>query len=389
MGWIPVHYFYRSFSFEEIAALYNVADIALVTPLRDGMNLVAKEYLAAKSDRPGVLILSEMAGAAVELTDAVIVNPTDKKDIENALLKALAMPEEKQFAALRKMQRNIRRHTVQRWAGNFLADLHMMKQRNSVLDAKIVENETLRHIAAEYARAEKRLLILDYDGTLVSFGRDPAQARPTPALLEILSSLAADPRNTVAVCSGRDRETLEAWLGGLDILLAAEHGAFFKENGLWHGESPDMPWKDEILGILERFTDTTPRSEIEVKTTALVWHYRQVDPWFAALRVNQLMHALIPACGRAGLQIIRGNKIVEIKPANFNKGTEARRLLEKASYDFILAIGDDVTDEDMFAALPAEAVTIKVGQFSDAARYSILVQHRVPAFLALLAAAGV
>ena len=387
MGWIPVHYFYRSFSFAELAALYNVADIALVTPLRDGMNLVAKEYLAAQTDSPGVLILSEMAGAAVELADAIIVNPADKKDMERAILKALAMSEEEQSAALRKMQRRIKRHTVQRWADDFLDELREAKKRNEDLDAKIVGKENLRALAADYAKAEKRLLMLDYDGTLAPFGEDPDKVFPSPALLELLASLAADPRNTVRVCSGRSKETLEAWLGALPIGLSAEHGVFFREKGVWHGECPDMSWKDEILGILERFTDKTPRAKIEEKTTALVWHYRQVDPWFALLRVNQLTHALIPPCGRAGLQIMRGNKIVEIKPAGFNKGTEARRLLEKGPYDFILAMGDDVTDEDMFAALPPESVTVKVGQFSDSARYAIPAQSRVHAFLAALATA--
>lgn len=385
VGWIPVHYFYRSFSLPELAAMYNIADIALVTPLRDGMNLVAKEYLAAKRERPGVLILSEMAGAAVELSDALVINPMDARQIEQAILTALTMPEEEQLAALRKMQKIVSRHTVKRWANDYFKELETVKQRNDELAAKDLERENLQQILMAYGNAKQRLLALDYDGTLAPFTKDPSEARPSPALREILTVLANDKRNTVLVCSGRDRRTLEAWLGGLGVELAAEHGAFFMENDAWRSSVPGPVWTEEIFDILERTQDKTPGSAIETKETALVWHYRKVDPWLAELRVSQLINALMVPCARLGLQIMKGNKIVEIKPAEYNKGAEIQRRLALCDYDFLMAMGDDTTDEDMFKALPAEAFTIKVGQVSDSARYMIPSQNRVLPFLSTLA----
>ncbi len=382
VGWIPVHYFYRSFGFDELSAMYHIADIALVTPLRDGMNLVAKEFLAAQRDCPGVLILSEMAGAANELSEALIVNPTDVKQMEEAILTALTMPEEEQMTALRKMQASIAHHTVTRWADDFLTELQEVKQRNDELATKLLEKDNLREILAAYADAEKRLLMLDYDGTLVPFAKAPELASPTPALCDLLGTLAADPRNKVVICSGRDRQTLETWLGALPVGLSAEHGVFSRENGVWYGQMPEPTWNDDILAILEQIKNKTPGSKIEIKKTAVVWHYRRVDHWLAELRARQLVNALITPCARLGLQIMRGDKIIEIKPSEYNKGMEVKRLLENNGYDFIMAIGDDTTDDDMFAALPPEAFTVKVGKFSDAARYTIASQRKVLPFLA-------
>ncbi|MDR2825178.1 MAG: bifunctional alpha,alpha-trehalose-phosphate synthase (UDP-forming)/trehalose-phosphatase [Deltaproteobacteria bacterium] len=384
MGWTPVHYYYHSFDLPELSAMYNMADIAFVTPLRDGMNLVAKEYLAAKRERPGVLILSEMAGAAVELSDALIVNPMDTRQMENALLEALSMPEEEQSVALQNMQKTVARQNVNRWAKDYFTELHKAKNRNDALRVKILEKENIQRVAEAYKNAQKRFIALDYDGTLVPIVKNPSRASPTPSLLNLLASLAADPRNTVVIISGRDKETLDSWLGRLNINLAAEHGVFFKENGLWNEMGEYPAWNDEILAIFEQITDKTPRSVIERKKTALAWHYRNVDPWLADLRVTQLVSALLTPCSRIGLQIMRGKKIIEVKPSSCNKGTEMQRLLQKQDYDFILALGDDVTDEDMFAVLPAKAITVKVGQFSDSAMFCLPEQEQTLPFLTYL-----
>lgn len=383
--WTPIHYFYRCFDFEELAAAYSIADIAFVTPLRDGMNLVAKEYLATKRDKPGVLILSEMAGAAAVLHQAIIVNPIDRLQIEKALLKALKMSIKRQKSVLKGMMQSLARKDVACWANDFMEGLRQVKERNFELSLKIVEKSNLETIMTAYRKATKRLLVLDYDGTLAPFKENHALARPTPRLIRILQNLTADPANTVEICSGRDAATLERWLGRLPIGLAAEHGAFYKEKGVWQSRYAEMSWNREILALLEKIVDKTPRSEIEIKKTALVWHYRKVDVWLAELRVSQLMKTLIAPCTRLGLTVMHGNKVVEIKPAVYNKGTEICRLLEKDTYDFILAIGDDATDEDMFAALPPEAITIQAGHFSDKSRYTINSQKDV---LPLLAALG-
>ena len=386
-NWTPVHYYYRSFSPDRLMALYHVSDIALVTPLRDGMNLVAKEYVAAKRDKPGVLILSERAGAAIELADALLVNPNDSEAIGEAIAAAVLMPEDEQLARLRRMQALLSRQNVDKWAADYIEALDVIRERNRDLREARIGASHLQDIKRFYAAAGKRLLILDYDGTLAPLRKQPEQAVPETRLMEILEELCRTPGNTVAVCSGRDRATLDGWLGDLPVLLAAEHGAFYKEDGVWHSVTQRFPeWTRELLDILERTTSQTPGSRIEQKQTALVWHYRNSDAWLADLREKQLINALMPVCARMDLNIMRGNKVVEIKSSDQNKGTEVMRLVAKDRYDFILAAGDDVTDEDMFSVLPPDAITIRVGDFSQTARYSVGTQKEMLDFLGALAA---
>lgn len=381
IDWTPVYYFYRSFDFEELTALYHISDIALVTPLRDGMNLVAKEYLATKKDKPGVLILSEMAGASNELSEAIIVNPTDIKEIENAILQALEMPADEQLRSLSSMQDIISIQTVGQWAKDFVQELKQVRKYNAQLEQKIVEKKNFDIIKEDYEKSKNRLIILDYDGTLVGFDKDPLKVSPSQNLLDLLSKLNHDPKNRIVISSGRDRHVLEKWLGNLHVGLAAEHGAFYKEKGVWYKNTPEIKWDDEILKIIHHTVKRTPRSRMEVKDTAIVWHYRDVDSWLADLRVNQLVDALINPCARHNLQIMKGNKIIEVKSSDFNKGTEAKRLVEGGDYDFIMAIGDDTTDEEMFLALPENATTIKVGKNTKTSKYNLPTQTQTIYFL--------
>jgi len=381
LDWTPVYYFYRSFQFEELVALYRLSDIALVTPLRDGMNLVAKEYLATKRDEPGVLVLSEMAGAAIELSDALIINPTNVREIEQAMVGALRMPVEEQRKRMASMQALISEQTVEQWAKDFIEELQQVRDKNVSLHRKIVGRDNFVRIKVAYDNARKRLILLDYDGTLAPFKNNPHDAFPTPELLKLLSVLSADKANKIVISSGRDRYTLEKWLGHLPIDLAAEHGAFYREHGEWHKKLDKIVWDKEILGVIQHIAKRTPRSKIEIKDTALVWHYRDVDSWLADLRVTQLINALINPSSRHNLQIMKGNKIVEVKNNNVTKGSEALRLLGKEQYDFIMAVGDDTTDEDMFMALPEQAITIKVGRNSNVAKYNIPTQSHTLGFL--------
>ncbi|WP_298651136.1 bifunctional alpha,alpha-trehalose-phosphate synthase (UDP-forming)/trehalose-phosphatase [uncultured Proteiniphilum sp.] len=387
LGWTPIYYFYRSFSFEELITMYDIAGIALVTPLRDGMNLVAKEYLACKGENSGVLILSEMAGAAIELQDAITINPNDAVEIEQAIVEALSMPEEEKKERLRKMQEHISTQNVKKWANDFVEELQSIKTQNREILQKIVGKRQFNQIKSAYDDAASRLILLDYDGTLAPFVKKPEDAVPSDKLLDLLQKMTADKRNKVVINSGRNRGVLDQWFQGLGLDFAAEHGIFYKENGQWHKHKnmeEKMEWDDEITGIIQHTIDKTPRSHLEKKDTSLVWHYRKVDVWLADLRAQQLINALMGPCSRLNLQIVPGNKIVEIKPPDFNKGSEVLRRLAQRTYDFVLAIGDDTTDEDMFRALPPEGITIKVGNFSPAAKYRIPLQSSVIPFLSNL-----
>ena len=385
MDWTPVCYFYHGFSWEELTAMYCVADIALVTPLRDGMNLVAKEYVAAKSDVPGVLILSEMAGAAVEMTDAIQINPNDADQIENAICRALEMPVEEQMTRLKRMQSIISVQTVDKWAADFIHELGDTCTKNEQFRQKRLSAATIASLRLRYNQAGRRLILLDYDGTLAALKPRPEDAMPTPELIALLQQLAADPANHVVVNSGRDHYTLEKWLGNLPVSFAAEHGAFYKENGVWHKNAQKMDWGNGLLAILRLFVSKTPGARLEVKETALAWHYRESDAWLGSLRAQQLVNTLISICTRQKLQIMQGNKVVEIKSPDYNKGSEVSRLIANAHYDFILAMGDDTTDDDMFQALPRNAVTVKVGSISEMACYNLPLQADVLPFLRALA----
>ncbi len=377
INWTPVHYFYHSFAFNDLVAMYSIADIALITPLRDGMNLVAKEYVAVKGDKPGILILSEMAGAAAELRDAIIINPNDIKQIENAIVEALNMPVDKQKKRLKNMQDILSHNTVKKWATDFVTQLIEVYNKNLLLNKKEITESNYQPISDTYRNASQRLLVCDYDGTLTEFKDNPDDAYPNENILNFLQQLASDKKNHIVISSGRDRKTLERWFGNLNISMAAEHGVAYKENGVWHNFIDDMNWDKEILDIMQKFVDKTPGSHLEMKNTALVWHFRGVDEWLAALHEQQLINALITPCNRNGLQIKRGNKILEIKSPLYTKGTEIKRLLKLNTYDFILTIGDDVTDEEMFKALPDNAYSVKVGYNSDFAKYDIPLQTDV------------
>lgn len=385
MGWTPVAYFYHGFPFEELVAMYELADIALVTPLRDGMNLVAKEYVATKHHHDGVLILSEMAGAATELKESILINPNDAEQIANAIYQALEMPAEERQRRMASMKAKIKQQTVDKWAEDFMSEWSQVVDRNNLLKNKFVNESVCRHIDAAYQKARRRLIVLDYDGTLSGFKNNPMDAKPTTETMYLLSRLCKDKNNKVVINSGRDKENLDLWFGQIDGLdLAAEHGASYKEGGIWHDTIEKPRWDKQILRIMNTFVRKTPGAWLETKNAALAWHYRDVDTWLGVLRAKQLMQTLFPYCTADSLQILNGNKVVEIKPNEYSKGTEVQRQLSLHHYDFVLTIGDDITDESMFKATPKDGISIKVGGVSDVARYCIELQSQVVPFLTQL-----
>ena len=279
------------------------------------------------------------------------------------------------------MQRIVSAQTVNRWAESFIGEWSSACRKNWAMNRKRLSPESETTIRRHYARARKRLILLDYDGTLAPIRARPEEASPTPELLETLRLLCGDPRNRIVINSGRDKATLERWLGELPVTLAAEHGARYRENGVWHTRVARQQWNTGIMAILNLYLEKTPRSRLEVKDTALAWHYRECDPWLGELRAQQLTRALVSVCLRHKLQIIQGSKVLEIKSPEYSKGSEVRRLLEKGGYDFILAMGDDTTDDDMFEALPRDSFAVKVGSVSEKALYNMPQQERVLPFL--------
>jgi trehalose 6-phosphate synthase/phosphatase len=378
LHWQPIIYRYNHLSFTELCALYEASDIGLITPLRDGMNLVAKEYVASCQDK-GVLILSELAGAANEMGEAVLVNPMDKRELAAAIFTGLTMPKDEQIQRLEIIQQRLKEYTVIHWVNDFLKELKEVKENQKIQATKHLSRAELNDIGVKFRHAHRRHLLLDYDGTLVPLAKHPKLAIPNQDLIQLLSILSADRKTEATIISGRDSETLEQWFKDLPVNLIAEHGAAVRmKNGIWQLEKElDQTWKPRIRPTLELFTQRCPGSMVEEKSHTLAWHYRNVDPELGFVRSRELLDSLHHLLRNTPLNVVDGNKVIEVRLAGVDKGTVAAKMLGREEYDFVLAVGDDTTDEDMFRALGDKAVTIKIGTGNTAAKFSLTNQSEV------------
>jgi trehalose 6-phosphate synthase/phosphatase len=384
--WVPVVYQYRSIDFDTLVALYQLSPVALITPLRDGMNLVAKEYLASKPDGTGVLVLSEMTGAARELGEAILINPNHFSEIADALQQAMTMDRDEQVQRNRPMQHRLKAYDSQRWAEQFLSALSKVKAQQGRLSTRYLGPALKEEITSAHRAARRALLILDYDGTLVPFAAQPHLADPDPELYALLADLSRAPKNNVYLSSGRDKRTLDRWFGGSSIGLVAEHGAFVKRPAEdWRVSNPTTPaWKEGIAPMLKMYVDRVPGSLFEEKDFSVAWHYRQCDPELGEQRAKELIDDVTQFAANLDIQVLEGKKVVEVRSAAISKGTAAAQLAQDLEPDTILAIGDDETDEDMFRALPSQAVTIRVGASISRARYRLRDHRDVRRLLRLL-----
>jgi trehalose 6-phosphate synthase/phosphatase len=389
LQWQPIIYRYNNLSFTELTAMYYASDVALITPLRDGMNLVAKEFIATKGDK-GVLILSELAGAANELSEAVLVNPMDRAEVSDGILTAVTMPEHVQKSKLEKLKHRLKDYNVVDWMNDFIGQLEEIKRQQQLQATKHVNEELMDKIADHFRISERRLLLLDYDGTLVPFSKLPHLAIPDRKVIELLQYMSADERTHVAIISGRDSCTLEEWFGNLPITLIAEHGGGIKEkSGEWrYFLKVDQSWKRIFRPTLEMFTRRSPGSFIEEKKHTLVWHYRNVESELGFIRSRELLDNVHHMIRNSHLHVIDGNKVIEIRMAGIDKGAITRKLVDEIQYDFILAVGDDKTDEDMFRILDNDAYTIKMGSGHTTARYNMNEQEELLALLKSFAKAS-
>ena len=371
----PIHYLFRSFSPQHLAALYRVADVMLVTPMRDGMNLVAKEFVACRADEDGVLVLSEFAGAASELGEAVLVNPYDVDGMAGAIKRSLAMPREERQTRMRALRGRVFRSDVHHWAKSFLEELSRHEGYLVAPEDRLTPPKDLAALV-EQLRAEPRLLcILDYDGTLVSFTGRPELAMPDAELHELLLALASRPGTMVHVISGRDREVLQRWLGDLPIGLHAEHGVWTRPDprGEWSLVTDlRADWKERVREVLEQFVARVPGAFIEEKSTSLAWHYRMADGEFGANQAKELHLHISQTFSNVPVEVLAGDKVVEVRPHGVHKGLIVDRLKATAEGARMVALGDDKTDEDLFAALPGDGVAIHVGPKPSRAQYRVL-----------------
>ncbi len=372
--WTPIRYVYRYLDYEELIALYRAADVALITPLRDGMNLVAKEFLAAKPDLHGALVLSEMAGAARELHEALLVNPNAKAEVADALLRALEMPEAEQVRRNRLMRSRLEQYDVRRWSDHFVERLEESVALSRSLAVRLLTKADRESIVADYAKAKRRLILLDYDGTLAPFTPDPAQAKPSPRALAALGALCAVPSNRIVLISGRTKDDLSVWFEKLGMTLVAEYGAWMRaaDKGAWQPTLPlDTRWKERVRPILQRFVNRVPGSTLEEKETSVVWHYRRVDLNTGAIAARELIDTLTNLTANLELVVYIGPRSVEVRSSRVSKGTFYQTQLAKEPWDFILAFGDDWTDESLFSVLPPSSASVRIGLTASTARFNV------------------
>lgn len=383
IDWTPIVYQYRSLDFKKLTGLYLAADVALIAPVRDGMNLVAKEFVATRNDKRGVLILSETAGAAAELGEALIVNPTDRQEIADALKTAFNMPIQEQNSRNDIMQKRIGNYDVIKWADDFISQLILSKTKQEKLKVKEVTGQIENQITMHYSSAESRLILLDYDGTLTPLARLPHLAFPGDELINLLKSLAKDEKNEIVIISGRPMEVLKEWFEQMPLSLVAEHGAFYKQREVdWQQTVPlNAGWKPSVIPLLNLFTERCAGTFIEEKTLSLAWHYRNAEKELGFLRSRELINALVELSSHLDFQIIEGNKVIETRARGIDKGIAASIWLKHKQYDFVLAIGDDKTDEDLFNVIPSSQYSIRVGLMQSAARYNFKQQKEVLSFL--------
>jgi trehalose 6-phosphate synthase/phosphatase len=369
--WVPINYIYRGLPAPEVVALYRAADVMLVTPIRDGMNLVAKEFVATRSDEDGVLVLSEFAGADGELAESLHVNPFDTTGMADAFYRAVVMPREEKRTRMRALRRRVLRFDVQRWASSFLKALEE-SSNDRWNGVTLASSQALADLQARMREAPRLVLLLDYDGSLVSFTPIPELARPDAALLALLQQLATRPGVEVHIVSGRTRQDLREWLGELPVHLHAEHGLWARAPGeAGQAVKTDTTWMERVLPILLDYADRTPGALVEEKPAGFAWHFRMADPQYGLSQANEMRKHLTELLSNTPVEILAGHEVIELRPHGINKGSLVRPIVEGAPAALIVAIGDDATDEEMFAALPESAVSIRVGYGHSRAGYRL------------------
>ena len=357
---IPIHFMNKLISFDQLCALYTISDVALVTPLIDGMNLIAKEYVACKPKGDGALILSEFAGASHELFNAIMVNPYNNNEMTASISLALTMAPDEKETRLHSMLKRIRGYDSVYWAQSFIRDLEQSSRH--MRDSTKELNEK---IAGRFRdRTTRKALFLDYDGSLREFVDIPADAVPSADLLEICRGFDQRDDLDVYIVSGRDKDFLEKHFGRFRFTLIGEHGYYIKPaGGKWKtlAGDLDLSWKDTILDIFRLYSFSTPGSSIEEKCSAIVWHYRQSDPEFGAWKAASLIGELTETISNLPVSIHHGQKIVEVNSQHVSKGLAVAKYMNENEYDAVLCAGDDKTDETMLYFDDDSVVTVKVG----------------------------
>lgn len=392
-SYIPVEYLFRSIPLESIIDLYQQADVMVVTPLRDGLNLVCKEYIVARSDLDGCLVLSEFAGSAAELGEALQVNPYDIDSVAQTFHTAL------QMSALERRQRMIclrermKKYDNVAWAHSYIQSWQNHDQASHIPSVPL-KDKVEEALVSEVSQS-KVFLFLDYDGTLAPIRTRPEQAVPDQALFELMERLKRSEHIIPAIVTGRPSDFCEQHLVEFGIPIASEHGAFIRypEQGQWNSpitmsEDDINSLQAEILEVFEAYRELVPHSHVESKKTCMVWHYRESDPDFAESQAHILAETLEQLLNKTSWSVYHGKKTVEVRLSLAHKGFAVELMLKQMGFDencSLISVGDDTTDEDMYRVQVEKNHSIHIGMRNAFSRYYLNSPQELYEFLLRLA----
>lgn len=280
---------------------------------------------------------------------------------------------------MKLMRERLREKNVLTWVHTFMEDLRLIKSRQNEAKAREINTKVEQEIVNSFRTANRRLLLLDYDGTLTPIRQKPSYSTPTGEVVALLRDLTSKPSTEVVIISGRTFQELEDWLGYLPIHIVAEHGASLRVKGQsWqHHTDLDHSWKDLIRNTFELYASRSPGSFVEEKLYTIAWHYRQMETSLGFMRSRELLDNLHHMIRNSRLNVLDGNKVIEVRAAGIDKGAATRKMMQLVPADFIFAVGDDQTDEDIFHVLNGRAYSSRIGQDLTAARYRATSQQQV------------
>ncbi|MFN8576778.1 MAG: bifunctional alpha,alpha-trehalose-phosphate synthase (UDP-forming)/trehalose-phosphatase [Candidatus Sericytochromatia bacterium] len=381
-NYTPIQYIYSSISFENMIALYKAADILFVSSRRDGMNLVSFEYIASQDEEnSGLVLLSEFTGASSTLSESILINPWDKRETAHKIAYCLKMSKEEKIIKNKKMLKYLTKYTVSDWADSFINELNAPYDPHLDFSHRILDiNQNF--IPMEFVMSKKLLIFLDYDGTLV-----PIEDTPENAILQIkeknlINKLINNKKIEIVIVSGRDSKFIEEQFQSINnIEIACEHGAKFFNKKKWISlVSTNNNWFNIARKIIGDYSKRVPESFVDVKEYSIAWHYRLSPEEFSEYQSKKLKEELEIALSNFPVTVIAGKKVIEVKSIEADKGHFVNWYLKEKSIDdetFILAIGDDTTDEDMFFSLKNKGCSIKVGLNNTIAKYILREQKDV------------
>ncbi|RID57837.1 hypothetical protein BRARA_F01187 [Brassica rapa] len=375
---LPIHHLDCSVDFNFLCALYAIADVMLVTSLRDGMNLVSYEFIACQEAKKGVLVLSEFAGAAQSLgAGAILVNPWDVTEVSSAIKEALNMSAEERDERHRLNFQYVKTHSAKKWGDDFISELHDTLTESDMKIKKIPVGLPQQDVIQRYSKSNNRLLILGFFGTLtepMNNQNEELDLKLNPELKRTLKALCSDPKTTVVVLSRSGKNILDKIFGEYNIWLAAENGMFLRDTiGEWVTNIPEnmnLDWVDGTKNVFKYFTARTPRSFFEASETSLVWNYENADVEFGRAQARDLLQYLWAGpISNASVDVVRGNHSVEVHAVGETKGVAVGRILEEivrkksmtTPVDYVFCSGYFLEkDEDIYTFFKPEVVSSKL-----------------------------